>query len=98
MKICFIKFCVQILFVIISDSIRTEQSTLVVYGLLPHEQKMSVVNTAIRKHPSCKIPIKAKDTLIFHVGFSRFTVKPIFSEHRIGNKFKVYCRHFCSYL
>ncbi|KAG8186569.1 hypothetical protein JTE90_020866 [Oedothorax gibbosus] len=70
------------------DNIRTEQSPLVVYGLLPHEQKMSVINTVIRKHPSCKIPIKAKDTLIFHIGFSRFTVKPIFSEHRIGNKFK----------
>ncbi|CAL1271217.1 unnamed protein product [Larinioides sclopetarius] len=71
------------------DNARTEKSIMIVYGLLPHEQKMSVVNTLIRKHPSCKIPIKSKDTLIFHVGFRRFTCKPIFSEHKAGNKFKL---------
>ncbi|GFS48025.1 pre-rRNA-processing protein TSR1 homolog [Nephila pilipes] len=70
------------------DSVNTEKSTLVIYGLLPHEQKMSVVNTVIRKHLTCKVPIKSKDTLIFHIGYRRFTCKPIFSEHRTGNKFK----------
>ncbi|GIY10361.1 pre-rRNA-processing protein TSR1 homolog [Caerostris darwini] len=71
------------------DNINTEKPTVVVYGLLSHEQKMSVMNTVIRKHPSCKIPIKSKDTLIFHVGFHRFTCKPIFSEHRVrANKYK----------
>lgn len=74
------------------DSVNTEKSVLVVYGLLPHEQKMSVVNTVIRKHPTCKVPIKSKDTLIFHIGYRRFTCKPIFSEHVTGNKFK--CERF----
>ncbi|GFR12336.1 pre-rRNA-processing protein TSR1 homolog [Trichonephila clavata] len=70
------------------DTVNTENPILTVYGLLPHEQKMSVVNTVIRKHPSCKVPIKSKDTLIFHVGFRRFTCKPIFSEHKTGIKYK----------
>ncbi|GFY72718.1 pre-rRNA-processing protein TSR1 homolog [Trichonephila inaurata madagascariensis] len=70
------------------DSVNTEKTVFILYGLLPHEQKMSVVNAVIRKHPSCKVPIKSKDTLIFHVGFRRFTCKPIFSEHKTGIKYK----------
>ncbi|XP_035217996.1 pre-rRNA-processing protein TSR1 homolog, partial [Stegodyphus dumicola] len=67
----------------------TEKSPFVVYGLLPHEQKMSVVNVIIRKQTSCQTPVKSKDTLIFHVGYRRFTCQPIFSEHNhIGDKFK----------
>ncbi|XP_054710235.1 pre-rRNA-processing protein TSR1 homolog [Uloborus diversus] len=60
----------------------------VIFGLLPHEQKMSVVNVMIRKYPTCRLPVKSKDTLMFHIGFRRFTCNPIFSEHKTGNKFK----------
>ncbi|XP_015927815.2 pre-rRNA-processing protein TSR1 homolog [Parasteatoda tepidariorum] len=70
------------------EAFEKDHSILIVYGLLPHEQKMSVINTVIRKHPSCKSSIKSKDELIFHIGFTRFTCKPIFSEHKTGNKFK----------
>ncbi|XP_050723085.1 pre-rRNA-processing protein TSR1 homolog isoform X2 [Eriocheir sinensis] len=64
-------------------------SPLVVFGMLPHEQKMSVVNLVMKSHPQGHFrPIRSKDRLIFHVGFRRFANQPIFSEHSTGNKHK----------
>ena len=65
-----------------------EQGTLVLHGLLPHEHKMTVMHYVIKKHPSFAEPIKAKDTLIFHAGYRKFSNCPIFSQHTNGNKFK----------
>ncbi|KAK5984046.1 Pre-rRNA-processing protein TSR1 [Trichostrongylus colubriformis] len=62
---------------------------LVLYQLLPHEQRMSVLNFVIRKHPSCKVPIMNKQKLIFSVGFRKFEASPVFSQHTNGNKFKM---------
>ncbi|KAK6026183.1 hypothetical protein OSTOST_07897 [Ostertagia ostertagi] len=62
---------------------------LILYQLLPHEQRMSVLNFVIRKHPSCKVPIMSKQKLIFSVGFRKFEASPIFSQHTNGNKFKM---------
>ncbi|ETN74250.1 AARP2CN domain protein [Necator americanus] len=62
---------------------------MVLYQLLPHEQRMSVLNFVIRKHPSCKIPIMNKQKLIFTVGFRKFEASPIFSQHTNGDKFKL---------
>ncbi|XP_064112530.1 pre-rRNA-processing protein TSR1 homolog isoform X2 [Macrobrachium nipponense] len=71
------------------DSQVTIQSPLVVFGLLPHEQKMSVVNLVIKSHASGHYrAIKAKERLIFHLGFRRFANQPVFSEHTTGNKHK----------
>ncbi|XP_068216652.1 pre-rRNA-processing protein TSR1 homolog [Palaemon carinicauda] len=71
------------------DSQVTSQSPLVVFGILPHEQKMSVVNLVIKSHPSGHYrAIKSKERLIFHLGFRRFANQPIFSEHSTGNKHK----------
>lgn len=61
---------------------------LLLYGLLKYEQKMSVVNVLLRKHPSYSQPIKSKEKLIFHIGCRRFVACPIFSAHTNGNKFK----------
>lgn len=66
-----------------------KDSPMVLYGLLPHEQKMSLMNMVLRKHPSCKVPILNKQKLIFHVGYRRFEAQPIFSHHTNGDKFKV---------
>jgi len=64
-------------------------SPLVVFGMLPHEQKMSVLNMVVKSHPLGHIrPIKSKDRLVFHVGYRRFANAPIFSEHTNGNKHK----------
>ncbi|KAJ8301575.1 hypothetical protein KUTeg_020562 [Tegillarca granosa] len=61
---------------------------VVVFGLLPHEQKMSVLNFAIRRCDRFAKPIKSKERLIFHVGFRRYSACPIFSQHTNSNKHK----------
>ncbi|XP_022251873.1 pre-rRNA-processing protein TSR1 homolog [Limulus polyphemus] len=66
----------------------SQEHPLVVYGLLPHEQKMSVLNIVVKKHSSCTEPIKSKERLIFHVGYRRFSACPIFSSHSNGDKHK----------
>jgi len=61
---------------------------LAVFGLLPHEQKMSVMHYTIKRHASFDAPVKAKERLIFHVGYRRFSSSTLFSQHTTGNKFK----------
>lgn len=61
---------------------------LVIFGLLKHENKLSVLNMLLRKHPSFETAVKSKEKLIFHVGCRRFFSRPIFSAHTNGNKFK----------
>jgi len=67
---------------------RSPSSPLVVYGMLPYEQKMSVTNMVLHPQPSCTQPIKSKERLLFHVGYRRFSACPIFSQHTRGNKHK----------
>jgi pre-rRNA-processing protein TSR1 len=65
---------------------------LVLVGLLPHEQKMSVLNFVIRRPNVDKHNqqiIKSKEQLIFHCGYRRFKACPIFSQHTNGYKHKV---------
>ncbi|XP_053313067.1 pre-rRNA-processing protein TSR1 homolog [Spea bombifrons] len=61
---------------------------LVLCSLLPHEQKMSVVNMLVRRHPGNSEPIEAKEELIFHCGFRRFRASPLFSQHTSADKHK----------
>ncbi|GAB6029910.1 ribosome bioproteinsis protein tsr1 [Chamberlinius hualienensis] len=71
-------------------------SPLVVYGLLNHEQKMSVVNLLLKRFVSPNEepePIQSKEKLIFHVGYRRFSACPLFSQHTLGDKHK-YERYF----
>ncbi|KAF2348906.1 Ribosome biogenesis protein BMS1/TSR1 C-terminal [Trinorchestia longiramus] len=69
-------------------------SPLVVFGLLLHEAKMSLMNVVLKSHPVGHTrPIKSKDKLVFHVGFRRYVNQPIFSEHTAGDKQK-FCRYF----
>ncbi|XP_033744471.1 pre-rRNA-processing protein TSR1 homolog isoform X2 [Pecten maximus] len=63
-------------------------SPVVMFGLLQHEQKMSVSNYVIKRCGESRFPIKSKERLIFHAGFRRFSVCPIFSQHTNGNKHK----------
>lgn len=62
---------------------------LAVFGLLPHEHKMSVMNVALKRTGASDEPIKSKERLIFQVGYRRFIVNPIFSQHTNGAKHKV---------
>ena len=74
------------------------KNPLVVYNMLPHEQKMCVLNVVIKRNKSDggfsqDDVIKSKERLIFHMGYRRFTACPIFSQHTNGNKHK-YVRYW----
>ncbi len=64
---------------------------LIMYGLMKHENKMSVVNLKLKRvnNNGYNLPIKSKEKHIFHVGCRRFEANPIFSQHTSGNKHKV---------
>ncbi|XP_076105555.1 pre-rRNA-processing protein TSR1 homolog [Mytilus galloprovincialis] len=62
---------------------------VVVFGLLKHEQKISVLNFMIKKNSFYTKPIKSKERLIFHVGYRRFSACPVFSQHTNGSKHKL---------
>ncbi|XP_075552207.1 tsr1 ribosome assembly factor [Dermacentor variabilis] len=70
------------------DAFQTQGDPLVLFGLLSHEQKMSVLNVAIKRHPGYTDPIKSKERLVFHIGYRRFSACPIFSAHTNGDKQK----------
>lgn len=61
---------------------------VVIFSLLPHEQRMSLLNFVLHKSASYAGAIKSKERLIFHVGCRRFSATPIFSSHTNGKKFK----------
>lgn len=62
---------------------------LVVYGLLPHEHQMCVMNAVLKRAPDSTTPIKSKERLIVQCGFRRFIVNPIFSQHTNSDRHKV---------
>ncbi|GBP10399.1 Pre-rRNA-processing protein TSR1 homolog [Eumeta japonica] len=59
-----------------------------VFGLLPHEHKMCVMNVVLKRTGASDEPIRSKERLIFQVGYRRFIVNPIFSQHTNGTKHK----------
>lgn len=63
---------------------------LVVFSMLKHENKMSVVNVAVKRiiDPLNSDAIASKERLIFHVGYRRYAAQPIFSAHTNANKHK----------
>ncbi|XP_043282596.1 pre-rRNA-processing protein TSR1 homolog isoform X2 [Venturia canescens] len=72
---------------------KTENFPLTIFGLLPNEQKMSLVNITLTRIGNVSKPIKSKERLVFQCGFRRFTACPIFSQHTNGSKHK-YERYF----
>uniref|UniRef100_UPI00398EB0DD pre-rRNA-processing protein TSR1 homolog n=1 Tax=Pristiophorus japonicus TaxID=55135 RepID=UPI00398EB0DD len=64
------------------------EAPLVLFTLLPHEQKMSVVHFLLRRHASNAEPIRSKEEMIFHCGCRRFRAPPLYSQHTAANKFK----------
>uniref|UniRef100_A0A7G3AT92 Pre-rRNA-processing protein TSR1 homolog n=1 Tax=Lutzomyia longipalpis TaxID=7200 RepID=A0A7G3AT92_LUTLO len=65
-----------------------ESENFIIYGLLPHEHKMSIVNCILRRTPDSEMPIESKERLIIQCGYRRFLANPIYSEHTHGNKYK----------
>ncbi|XP_072326117.1 pre-rRNA-processing protein TSR1 homolog [Scyliorhinus torazame] len=64
------------------------QVPLVLFTLLPHEQKMSVIHFLLRRHPNNTEPIGSKEEMVFHCGCRRFRAPPLYSQHTAANKFK----------
>ena len=62
---------------------------LIVTGLLPYEQCLSVLNIVLNRTNDSEIILKSKERLIFHVGYRRFASSPIYSQHSNGDKHKV---------
>uniref|UniRef100_U5EVS0 Pre-rRNA-processing protein TSR1 homolog n=1 Tax=Corethrella appendiculata TaxID=1370023 RepID=U5EVS0_9DIPT len=69
------------------------QNSLILFGLLPHEHKMSVMNVVLKRTADSTIPIKSKERLIVQCGYRRFIVNPIYSQHTNADKHK-YERYF----
>lgn len=69
--------------------IAVEERPLIIFGLLPHEQKMSVLNVCLKRTSGNTEAVKSKEKLIFQCGFRRFAACPVFSQHTNGNKHKV---------
>ncbi|XP_078404437.1 pre-rRNA-processing protein TSR1 homolog [Cetorhinus maximus] len=61
---------------------------LVLFTMLPHEQKMSVIHFLLRRHLTNAEPIKSKEEMVFHCGCRRFRAPPLYSQHTAANKFK----------
>jgi len=64
---------------------------ITVFGLLSHEQKMSVMHFLVKRIHDDDEPIQSKEQITFHVGYRRFTACPIYSQHTNMNKHKVQC-------
>ncbi|KAH0623029.1 hypothetical protein JD844_030927 [Phrynosoma platyrhinos] len=62
---------------------------LVLFALLPYEQKMSVLNFLVRRYPGYSEPIRSKEEVIIHCGFRRFRASPLYSQHSTGDKHKL---------
>ncbi|XP_040577457.1 pre-rRNA-processing protein TSR1 homolog [Lepeophtheirus salmonis] len=68
---------------------KIEGRPLYVFSLLPHENKMSIINIVVKKTPASRgVVVKSKEPIIVHVGTRRFCVNPIFSQHTNGSKHK----------
>ncbi|KAF9516078.1 hypothetical protein BS47DRAFT_1293053 [Hydnum rufescens UP504] len=74
---------------------------LVVFGLLQHEHKYSVLNFAVQRNTEYSESVRSKDPLILCVGPRRYHTNPVYSDHQRGgakaannvHKFERYLRH-----
>ncbi|CAK5265435.1 unnamed protein product, partial [Mycena citricolor] len=80
----------------------TESSgPVVLFALLQHEHKLSVLNFTLQRNTEYEESVRAKDPLILCVGPRRLRVNPIYSQHTRGggkgsnnvHKFERYLRH-----
>lgn len=53
----------------------------VVFGLLKHEHKYSVMHFTIQRNTECTETVRSKDPLVVLLGPRRFVINPIFSQH-----------------
>lgn len=57
----------------------------VVFGLLKHEHKYSVMHFTVQRNTECGETVRSKDPLVAVIGPRRFVINPIFSQHTSRN-------------
>ncbi|EMD37700.1 hypothetical protein CERSUDRAFT_114337 [Gelatoporia subvermispora B] len=76
-------------------------SPVVMFGLLQHEHKKTVLNFTVQRNTEYDGSVRSKDPLILCVGPRRLRINPIYSQHTRGggkgpnnvHKFERYLRH-----
>ena len=58
---------------------------LVIFGLLQHEHKYSILNFTSIRNTEYTGDIRSKDELILQLGCRRFVINPLWSQHTHGN-------------
>ncbi|EIN07032.1 ribosome biogenesis protein tsr1 [Punctularia strigosozonata HHB-11173 SS5] len=79
----------------------SSSSPFVVFGLLQHEHKKTVLNFTVQRNTEYDGSVRSKDQLILCVGPRRLIVNPVYSQHTRGgakgsnnvHKFERYLRH-----
>ena len=74
---------------------------LILFGLMQHEHKKTVLNFAVQRNTEYDGSVRSKDPLVLCVGPRRLRVNPIYSQHTRGggkgannvHKFERYLRH-----
>jgi pre-rRNA-processing protein TSR1 len=74
----------------VPKEVAASKMPLVLYGLLPHEHRMTVMNLAIKRVSGFTEAIGQNEELIFQVGFRRFKAKALLSELSAGRLHKVF--------
>eukprot|EP01083_Nonionella_stella_P130739 396870_1 len=57
---------------------------LLLWGLMTHEHKVSVLHFQVKRDPSHEDPVKGKEPMVFHCGFRRFRARPVYSLDNPG--------------
>ncbi len=78
-----------------------ERAPFVLFGLLRHEHKKSVLHFTVTRNTEYDGPVKSKDPLVLCLGPRRFRVNPIYSQNSLGSgkrgngvhKFERYLSH-----
>ncbi|GAA5989302.1 hypothetical protein JCM11641_006106 [Rhodosporidiobolus odoratus] len=74
----------------------------VLFGLLKHEHKYSIMHFTVQRNTENNDTVRSKDPLVLQLGFRRFAINPIFSQHTVRNggkgsnnvhKFERFLRH-----
>ncbi|KAI8885076.1 DUF663-domain-containing protein [Backusella circina FSU 941] len=58
-----------------------KQRPFVLFGLLQYEHKMSLLNIQVQRDNAYEETVKSKDPMVMHMGFRRYTVRPVYSQN-----------------
>ncbi|KAH8108009.1 ribosome biogenesis protein tsr1 [Cristinia sonorae] len=84
-----------------SEAAQNVHFPFVLFSLLQHEHKKTVLNFTVQRNTEFEGSIRSKDPLLLCIGARRFRVNPIYSQHTRGggkgpnnvHKFERYLRH-----